>query len=253
MCRMIGKFTIQRASPEYELLSSVHSLRQQSVSACQPDNPDLCGPHASGCGISWLDEDVLKLERRAENDRWDDSFTELISSIETTALIAHNRKSSPGLKVDVSCSHPYLMEFKGQSVAFSHNGGVDSLMNSAKDQDKSDSLILLEDLLSCISDLSIECLKEYLVDRSSVWCFSSLTGLLLTGDMLFAWRCYNSESLDIERYEKYYTLYTQMDRNRCLVASEPIDRKSGWNLIKNRSLLCIQKLNGCLKLEQIPF
>lgn len=201
--------------------------------------PTGYGAHDDGSGIAWLERDGVHIEKRGAADAWDGSFQEIIRGIRTTAIIGHNRKASAGLDVNVSVSHPYVMKFQGEEVAFCHNGGIGTLMTEAQDRKITDSLVFLERLIQKVGALTIPDLKMFLTEASAAWEYSSMNALLLTKDNIFAWRCYHDLKGSTWDRERYCSLYVRETPERICVASEPLDRKRDWSSIPNRTLIQI--------------
>ena len=245
MCRMLAKIAAEPFCPEYELLSAPHSLAAQSTCAAQPDDPWSCGPHASGCGMSWREAGALRTEKRGADDRWDDRFKKAIRSMRTDAVIAHNRLASPGLRVDVSCSHPFEGTIGGENVSFCHNGGISNLMDEAKSRGLSDSKIFLEKMEKDVSSLEPTLLADWLRERAREWKYTSLSALLLSPSRLFAWRCFSDADPHAARFEQYYTLHFRSTEREACFASEPID-ESGWRLLGNMSFMACENGGGSL-------
>lgn len=199
--------------------------------------PTGYGPHDDGSGVAWLEDNRIHLEKRSAVDAWDESFQDLVRDLETTSLIAHNRKASPGLDVNVTVSHPYMMTFQGEEIAFCHNGGIRTFMNEAQDRKITDSLIFLERIIQKVGALTLEDLKMFLTEASATWDYSSINALLLTKENIFAWRCYQDITESSWDRERYCSLYLRESTERICIASEPIDRKRDWISIPNRTLI----------------
>jgi len=215
--------------------------------------PKGYGPHDDGSGVAWLQDGRVRLEKRGGLDAWDPSFQELVESMRTTALIAHNRKASVGLDVNVNVSHPYTMKFRGEEVAFCHNGGIKTFMTEAQDRKITDSLVFLERLISKVGTLSLEDLKTFLVEASATWEYSSINALLLTKDSLFAWRCYDDVKDSEWDRERYCSLYLRESSERICIASEPVDRKRDWISIPNRTLIQVKLGGETVETERLSF
>lgn len=234
MCRLLAKVSAAPERPIYELLQASHSLMRQSESACMPTG---YGAHNDGSGVAWLEGNHIQLEKRGAADVWDESFQSVIRNIQTTALIAHNRKASAGLDVNVSVSHPYLMNHKGEEIAFCHNGGIQTFMTEAQNRKITDSLVFLERLLAQVDSLTLEDLKTFLTESSAKWDYSSLNALLLTKSSIFAWRCYHDIKESSWDRDRYCSLYLRESPVRICIASEPIDQEQNWISIPNRTLI----------------
>jgi predicted glutamine amidotransferase len=247
---MLAKVAVQPRSAAYELLEAPHSLQQQSRCGRQPDAPDTCGPHASGCGLAWREHGQLRIEKRGPEDRWDASFGQLVRSVKSVALIAHNRLASPGLKIDASLSHPIEGVFKDTPIAFCHNGGIRNLMESAKARATTDSRIFMEELLRVVPDLRPATIADQLGRFAEEWSYTSLSGMMLTPEALFFWRSYDQKDPRKDDFEKYYTLYQLADPEQLCVASEPLTSNPEWELLPNRTLVCVENSPSGLKMTK---
>jgi predicted glutamine amidotransferase len=215
--------------------------------------PKGYGPHDDGSGVAWLKDGTLQIEKRGGFDAWDSSFQDLVESIRTTALIAHNRKASVGLDVNVNVSHPYTIRFRGEEIAFCHNGGIKTFMTEAQDRKITDSLVFLERLIQKVGTLTLEDLKAFLVESSATWEYSSLNALLLTKDSIFAWRCYDDPQDSTWDRGRYCSLYLRESPERVCIASEPVDRKRNWVSIPNRTLIQVRLGGERVETAQTPF
>jgi predicted glutamine amidotransferase len=250
MCRLLGKASIEPENPSLELLQAPHSLRQQAERARAPSG---YGPHDDGSGVAWLQSDGIHLEKRGAVDAWGDSFQQVIESMRTTALIAHNRKASPGLEVSAQLSHPYSLQYKGEEIAFCHNGGIQTFMTEARDRKITDSLIFFERLISRVGELTVADMKNFLSESSETWEFSSINGLLLTKTGIFAWRCYQDVKDSSWDRERYCSLYLRQSPERVCIASEPTDKISDWVSVPNRTLLHARLGGDAIQLERALF
>ncbi len=183
---------------------------------------------------------------------WDTSFEALVSSMSTTALIAHNRKASPGLDISMKVSHPYMIEYNSERIAFCHNGGISDFMEEAKERQIADSLVFLERLTQTIGLLTLNELKRVLTESANMWNFSSINALLLTKDSVFAWRCYQDTKRAAER-GRYYSLYLRERPGQICIASEPVDDDPSWISLPNRTLVQVHRSDDAVECEQIRF
>jgi predicted glutamine amidotransferase len=250
MCRLLAKASVEQEAPTLELLQAPHALRQQAARARLPVG---YGAHDDGSGVAWLQPDGLHLEKRGASDAWDESFQSIIQSMRTTALIAHNRKASPGLEVNAHLSHPYELRYQGEGIAFCHNGGIQTFMTEAQDRKITDSLVFFERLISRVGSLTMDDIKSFLTESSETWQFSSLNGLLLTNTGVFAWRCYQDVNNATWDRERYCSLYLRESPERVCIASEPTDRKRDWVSIPNRTLLHVTLGGDAVGVETTSF
>ncbi|MEY4669977.1 MAG: hypothetical protein RL518_2676 [Pseudomonadota bacterium] len=249
MCRLLAKASAQQEPPSLELLHAPHSLRHQAERARFPVG---FGPHDDGSGVAWLQSGAIRLEKCGASEAWGESFQQVVHSMQTTALIAHNRKASPGLEVNARLSHPYVLGYRGEEVAFCHNGGIETFMTEAKDRNITDSLIFFEHLVARVGELTVEDLKGFLAESSEIWEFSSLNGLLLTKTGIFAWRCYQEVENSTWDRERYCSLYLHKSPERVCIASEPLDQRQGWVSVPNRTLLHAQLRSDTVELSMTP-
>jgi len=253
---MLAQASCTPESPSFALLDAPHSLHNQSIHACLPEivEPTGFGPHNDGSGVAWLGNDgTIQIAKRGRDDCWDDSFQGLVRSTNTTALIAHNRKASPGLDVNMHVSHPYIIQHKGEWIAFCHNGGISDFMEEAKDRKISDSLVFLERLTQQIGALTMHELKTVLAESADTLNCSSISAMLLTKDSVFAWRCYKEDPESTWDKSRYYSLYVREDVDRICVASEPVTKDINWSPIANRTLIHIPLGNAAIQTEQVSF
>ena len=199
MCRMIAKVSSPAEKPVYELLDAPHSLLRQAKCARQPENPDLCGPHASGCGIASVADGRIVVEKRGPDENWDSTFQEYVRTVSSQLIIAHNRKATPGLRIDRSCSQPFLRTFKGREVALCHNGSILTFESEAKQRGVADSEILLEQILAGISELTAEDLARHDSILAREHRYTSMSALLLTPERIFAWRIHSKDPASADR------------------------------------------------------
>ena len=252
---MLAKATTTAESPGFELLEASHSLRAQAESARLPEilAPTGFGAHNDGSGVAWLEDGRIRIAKRGALDCWDESLQGLVRSMTTTALIAHNRRASPGLDLNVNVSHPYTIEYSGETIAFCHNGGISDFMEEAKDRRTSDSLVFLEQLTKKLGSLTPDALKAILTESADTLQFSSISALLLTKESVFAWRCYQEvENSDWDR-DRYYSLYVKETGSRVCVASEPVTDDNNWTPIPNRTLVHIPLASTAITAERIQF
>ena len=255
MCRMLAKAS-STESPSFELLDAPHSLLNQSMRACLPEivEPTGFGSHNDGSGVAWLGKDGrIELAKRGKDDCWNESFQGLVRSMDTTALIAHNRRASPGLDVNMNVSHPYIIEYRGETIAFCHNGGISEFMEEARDRQTSDSFVFLERLTQRMGALTMYELKTALAKSADTLNFSSISAMLLTKDSVFAWRCYNEDPQSTWNRSRYYSLYVREGDGHICVASEPVTNDNAWVSIENRTLVHIPLTGAALRHEQVAF
>lgn len=235
MCRLLGKLSRAPQTHTYELVDALHSLKKQSEYALKPTGH---GAHPDGCGIAWLSNSgTIGLEKRGQQDRWDESFCDLVKHTETFAFIAHNRAASKGLLVSGEITHPYLTTWRGRPLAFCHNGEVGSLISEAAARKTTDSQLFMEHFVAHIKDLTVQGITDYLSEVSRVWKYSSLNALVLTQDTFCAWRWYHDDPNSTFDRERYYSLCTNETEGQLIVSSEPVDDDPRWCKLSNRSII----------------
>ena len=253
MCRMLAKVSCGETPAEYELLTASHSLSAQSIRARVPTSPTARGPHNDGCGAAWLAGDSLMIETRGRSACWNASFIDRMETLRTSALIAHNRAASHGLVVNTSAAHPYAGKIGEESVAFCHNGSVQSLFPEAHARRVTDSFLFLEHLSQRIHVLDLSSLRGLLRRCSNDWSYTSMNGLLLSRDGVFAWRCFEERRDERGIRAGYYTLHVHSRDSSVCIASEPVDRKKGWEILPNRSIVQLRNTGGTVVMEHATF
>lgn len=247
MCRLLATVSQSTENATWELLNAPHSLKRQAEYARMPRG---FGGHSDGCGIAWSQPEEVRMLKRGKLDRWDPSFCDEVAHIRPYAYIAHNRASSPGLKVTSEESHPYLTEWNGIPMYFCHNGDIATFMDDAISEGITDSRLFMRHFASHVQDLSVESIGEYLRDVSAAWTYSSLNALVLTADGIYAWRWYDealSRSFDPDRY---FSLYISQNPQKTLIASEPVDDSTTWTAIPNKTVVSVKRSATSVVVEQ---
>jgi predicted glutamine amidotransferase len=242
MCRILAKISLSEETLDEELVSAEHSLKKQSENGCVP--PRSTKGHADGCGLAYVKDGRVELERRGRDNAWDEGFTKIASTVKCQLAIAHNRKASPGLKANFGAgyAHPFARDFKGVRLAFCHNGGVGALTDKANNENRVDSDIFFEDILDGIQELDFENVWASVSRLARTYrehpkSYTSLTGFLLSPTHLFGWRLYGNPAP--KWYPGYYTLSWKRGKERVVIASEPTDGGGGWELLPNGQFLAI--------------
>jgi predicted glutamine amidotransferase len=248
---MVAKISAETTSIYEELENCPYSLHWLSAHGKQSKNPEQRGTHNDGCGLAWFEEGKLMLHKRGKDRFWDESFARAAQKARAKIFIAHDRQASGGLLLDERGAHPFKASIDGRAVALCHNGAVRNLIDEAIARGTSDSEIFLEKIAEETSTISFRDMHETISRMSLDYDYTSMTSFLLTPDRLFAWRVYNAkDEANRERYEKYYTLYMSNRSNHVLIASEPIDNESNWELIPNMTFIEITSQADGVKLRQ---
>lgn len=250
---MLAKVSAEPSDPSHELLKAPNSLIQQSFNGCFPSETTPCSTHRDGCGVAWVENHQISINKTNAIDSWNPSFQESVSSLRTQFLIAHNRKASPGLAIDSTLSHPYSAEVAGRRVAFCHNGGVRDFMLKAKEHGVTDSMLFLKHISSRLQKIDMENLAQLLHDCANTWTYSSLTGFLLVDNGVFAWRCFDPSVNTRTTFERYYTLFMRNDASHACIASEKIDDSQEWALLPNRALISLSLDGDEIRTQHIDF
>ena len=245
MCRFFGMMSNTSVSMGYPLIDAPHSLMHQASCARIAGGIDCFGEHNDGCGVAWqknADQGrELGLTVRGREGCWDASFRDLVRGLSTTGLIAHNRRATGSLAIGESLAHPFRGMIGDEEIAFCHNGTIYSLLDEARSQGITDSQLFLGELTTSLTTLNSHNLSEFLKSCSASWDFSSINGVILSSDTLYAWRCFNELRDGIEARAWYYSLLTKTTKNSVQIASEAIDSEPGWEALANRTLVTIRR------------
>jgi len=245
MCRFFGMMSNTPVSMGHPLIDAPHSLMHQASCARIAGGIDCFGEHSDGCGIAWQNSAdqgrELSLTVRGREGCWDASFKDLVRGLSTTGLVAHNRRATGSLAIGESLAHPFRGRIGDEELAFCHNGTIHSLLDDARSNGITDSQLFLKELTTSLTTLTSNNLSEFLKSYSASWDFSSINGVILTSDTLYAWRCYNEMGDSREARAWYYSLMTKTANNCIQIASEATDSEEGWESLENRTLLTIRR------------
>jgi len=168
-----------------------------------------------------------------------------VRGVKSQLVICHNRKASSAQRTSELSSHPFKRQFGESEVAFCHNGTVTSMVEEAKRHGRVDTELFFEAILAGQNELTLESVAWRVSELARSQKFTSLTGLLLTPGVLFAWRLFSDE-----RLSNYYTLSRHETEGRVIIASEPIDTSSGWALIPNGTMCCVSVEGGKIRTRE---
>lgn len=245
MCRFFGMISNTPVSMGYPLIDAPHSLMQQASCARTAGGIDCFGEHSDGCGIAWQkdtkEEPGIGLSVRGKEACWDTSFRDLVRGLSTTGLVAHNRRATGSLAIGESLAHPFKGRIGDEEVAFCHNGTIHSLLDDARSHGITDSQLFLKELATSLTVLTPNNLSEFLKSYSESWDFSSINGVILASDTLYAWRCYNEMGDGLEARAWYYSLMTKTAKSCVQIASEATDSEGVWESLENRTLMTIRR------------
>jgi len=248
MCRMVGRIAVDEEQVSFELLDAPHSLRYLAQHGCQPKDPSARGPHNDGCGIAWLSDGEIEVEKRSRENAWDETFVSKLESLSASVFIAHNRLASESLAVSVEGAHPFTIKAQGREYALCHNGTVNTFVAQAKARGTSDSKILLEKLILADQPNEPDQILARVSQIAQNASFTSMSSLLITENQLFAWRIFDP-STNAELRDRYYTLYLRQTPDSVTLCSEPLD-DGEWKLIPNNTFLHFSRRAGAIHVEK---
>lgn len=220
------------------LLEPEHSLRHQSYAPRHQVHGRI---NADGFGVGWYSPDV-----RAEPARYrkpipmwnDQTFANIAGAIRTGAFIAAIRNASPGLPINEACTAPYT---RGPWL-FAHNGGIVdwhgptgvgvalrrrlSDVSLAATEGATDSEVLFGLVLDAITEGAspTDAVGSVIRLTQSLSRGCRLNFLLTDGTTVFATAAGD-------------TLFTRRDDSSVVVASEPFDDSSAWQVVPDDSLV----------------
>jgi len=233
MCRLLGIVSNVKTEPEV-----FESFREQCVTGCVKASHREPG-HMDGWGLGFLKDgrmEVVKSGKDARTDKlYEESYTLIASS---PIIIGHIRKATdPMTKGVAEFAHPFAKE----GWVFAHNGSVsfDQQMKS-RYPNLIDSQIVLEMILSKIRgsqkiyDEMVELITG-IVEKEKL----SALNFLLTNGRVFI--CYKFLDESDPENPGYYTLYKKMEKERILIASEPLaGDRSSWQPLESGELMVIE-------------
>lgn len=233
MCRLLGIVSNVKTEPEI-----FESFREQCITGCVKASHREPG-HLDGWGLGFLKDGRMEVVKSGKDARSDKLYEETYPLIvQSQVIIGHIRKATDPLTKGVAeFAHPFAKE----GWVFAHNGSV-----SFNQQMKSrypnliDSQIVLEMILSKIrgSQRIYEEMVEVITELSQKEKLSALNFLLTNGRIFICYRFFDEN--DPEN-PGYYTLYKEMEKERILIASEPLaGDKSGWQPLELGELMLIE-------------
>ena len=247
---MIAKVSSRPVSIMDEMLQCPYSLEYLSLHGRQSENPDTRGKHRDGCGIAFVDNGNIIIEKRTREDAWDESYIRIVENAKSNVFIAHNRKTSEGLETRIEGTHPFYFEKEGVKMAFSHNGTAETLVPEAKKLGTSDTKLYFEEIIRNAATTEPEDIMASLISFTAKTEYDSLSAFLITSrNELYAWRLFNEkDEKNFDAYSRYYTLYLCLRNNSAVIASEPLDDQP-WMLLPNQSFVYLRPDKGFLKMR----
>lgn len=233
MCRMLG--IVSKIETEKEIFEN---FRQQCLTGCVKSTHKEPG-HNDGWGLAFLKNGEMEVVKSGKDAKGDKLFDETYPlAANSPVLVGHIRKATdPKTKGVAEFAHP----FDKEGWVFAHNGSVfwtDEMKSPYPDL--IDSQIVLEVVLAKIRGEQniFGKVKEAVLEIIEKEPLSSLNFLLTNGKSFIC--CMFFDDSDPEN-KRYYTLYQKVEKNRIMVASEPVDGKSdGWQLLESGQLLMIE-------------
>jgi predicted glutamine amidotransferase len=239
MCRMLAKISLQESSIMEEMLQCPYSLQYLSENGRQSSNPEQRGHHRDGCGIAFVDQSGMHIEKRRREEAWDASYIQTVREARSKVFIAHNRRTSQGLETRLEGTHPFSLEKNGIRFAFCHNGTAESYVPEALARGTADTQLFFEELIATTNHFTTEAIAESVQRIARKTQYDSISGMLITDrNELFVWRIHDESPDRIERLSSYYTLYLSFRKGSVVIASEPLD-DSPWVLLPNKTFLGI--------------
>lgn len=244
---MIAKASVAETTIVDEMLLCPHSLKYLSENGKQPDNPNERGKHLDGCGMAFVKNNAVVIEKRDREHAWDNSYVQLSNNAKSKLFLAHNRLTSAGLESRVEGSHPFALTANGVSYGFSHNGTIYDFVDEAKKRNTSDSFLFMEHLVlqnQSNDDASVIARLKKVLSTAT---FSSATGFLIQPERLMVWRAFNDKENLAVRNE-YYTMFMKLKQNETIFSSEPLDDEP-WALMPNYSLISVTPQGNNLQIN----
>jgi glutamine amidotransferase len=237
MCRLIA-YLGEPVTLSSVLLEPEYSLLRQSY---EPRHQIHGRINADGFGVGWYTPDVRPLPARYRKPvpMWNDqTFSDIAGAVRSGAFLASIRNASPGLPINEACTAPYTRD----QWLFAHNGRILdwhgptgagvvlrrrlSDTSLAAIDGATDSEVLFGLILDTITDgaTATDAVVAVLRLAQEVSPGSRLNLMLTDGITVVATACGDS-------------LFSHRDDASVVVASEPFDDSSGWQLVPDDSLV----------------
>ncbi len=245
MCRMMAKLSIEETTIANEMLHCPYSLQYLSEKGDQLGSEEI-GFHKDGCGLGYVQDNELVIEKRGSSNAWDKSYVNAIITAKSKFFAAHNRLSSLFLnnKSDVSGAQP----FGKSGYLFCHNGEIKTFAEEANKMATTDSFIFFSKLIDG-APVTIDSVRERLIYIAANTKYNSMCGFLGNENELFGWRIYKGEnSNEADSFEKYFTLNVSLQKSHVIISSQKLNAQHNeWTNLPNNTLVHV-KPNG-LKME----
>jgi len=232
MCRLLG--IVSKVETESRIFEN---FAQQCLTGCVKPSHTEPG-HMDGWGLGFLKDGRMEVVKSGKDARSDELYKKTYPLISKSGVIlGHIRKATdPKTKGVAQYAHPFAKE----GWVFAHNGSVFWKEETKRNfPNLIDSQIVLELILSKIRgaanifDKICEVAQE-IIEKERI---SGLNFLLTNGKDFICYRFFDDG--DPEN-QGYYTLYKKQEKNRIMIASEPVDQdKTSWQLIQPGELCLI--------------
>lgn len=178
--------------------------------------------HKDGWGIGFYSGEMGEVLKEPEDAFESTLLSESLKRRMPSRLIAHIRHASYGA-LSYQNTHPFLYD----NLLFCHNGTLYTDL-----ENKSDSEFFFQSIVKAARKDSIKgAIVRTAESMKKKYRYSSLSLLLLTPQMLLAYR-------DYRIHRGYYTLFFTRRKNTIIVCSEKLDREK-WIPLENREMLCV--------------
>ena len=223
-----------------------------------PAFTELSRLHADGWGIAYDDGGEIGVRRSVGSAFADPAFAQIAGDLVTPAALAHLRWATPGLAVQPSNTHPFLVE----QMAFAHNGGIypldrlDELLEPGGHRQMggtTDSeyyfLAVMSEFYDRGADM-VTALQRVVRRLATDFTPSSLNAMLLTPDALYVVSCANPDFRPRlpqphreGGHEDYFDLRYRRTEAGVVVASSgfPQPAADGWLPVADNSILVLDR------------
>ncbi len=242
MCRLLGLISKKSVKADYWFFDAETPFKDFSEKKINK------GPHNSGWGIAWLENNKWNVFKEGKDDVKRYSF-DRIRDIKSKIIIIHLRHASVG-KESWKNAHPFTYN----NYVFAHNGGVarkkviNYLTEKFKKQIKTDDnsevyFLLIMQFFQETKDI-IEAIKKAL-NIVKKYKYRGLNFLMSDGENLYAFRDVNPRHKDL--YD-YYCLNYLLKNKQVIVSSDPLTKDDSWVPVNLGELLIVDKNMSIKKL-----
>lgn len=242
MCRLFLQVSQKEESATQWLVTLENSFLHQSIS-------DSSGrPNADGWGIAFLDESQhWKILKSKKSAFMDPNYKYSAQQIQSKVILAHIRRGSIG-KVESYNAHP----FSHEDWVFVHNGNIPWFKNESERltaslssvwrsriHGETDSEALFMAILSRISHLDPVTEKKNILLQISNIVWEITDDNIENRDHLLGITFFLAHKNVIYGFRFNRSLYYLTDKDKILVASEPIGDYNSWTEVRERDFFVI--------------